>query len=347
MITFGKYKNKTFEYVLKNDLSYCNWCLKQSSSSKHMNEFIFFLKNNKNNIIPKDSINCSSLSEYYESNNLFLDYIKDLKIEEKKINNIIINDITLPADINGVYIDYMIRYKICCFLQKDFFDSRCDFFVQGSNMCLNVEEIKKIQSCVSLNVEDYIDEDFDDEANINSLNCCMHRAIREIVKKSYNNMKNFIASDNDVLNVSLCHFLFFAERDAYNYFNFFINKNDSSYNNCNLENYIQEKINEKKDKVICNPALGNKELKIGGDADLIIDEELLDFKCSKNYIGENINDFIQLFLYICLYFMQTGIKIKKISILNPILNYEKFINLNNWNHYDKIISLLKNRVNVN
>ena len=64
----------------------------------------------------------------------------------------------------------------------------------------------------------------------------------------------------------------------------------------------------------------------------------------KYNIGENINDYVQLFIYISLYFIKTGIKCKKITILNPVLSYEKYIDLSDWNNFDEIINLLKKRI---
>jgi len=187
MISFGKYKNKSYNYVLQNDIKYCNWILTQSTSHKGMNKFINFLKINKNIIIPKGSINCSSLSLYYNDNNDFLNLINDLQIKNITLN-LKINDILLPEDIKGIYFDYLIRYKICYEINKEFNDVRCLCFINGHHPYFN-----------------------------NNL----YYILKEIVELSYNNMKNFTATNNDIFNVSLCHSLYFNNIKAYEYFNFF------------------------------------------------------------------------------------------------------------------------------
>jgi hypothetical protein len=340
MISFGKYKNKSYNYVLQNDIKYCNWILTQSTSHKGMNEFINFLKINKNIIIPKGSINCSSLSLYYNDNNDFLNLINDLQIKNITLN-LKINDILLPEDIKGIYFDYLIRYKICYEINKEFNDVRCLCFINGHHPYFNINNIDKLPLKIKNNIKNYkyIYNFNDDEFNDN-----LYYILKEIVELSYNNMKNFTATNNDIFNVSLCHSLYFNNIKAYEYFDFFFNNNIINDNDNNLQNYIKNKINDKNKNVLCNPILGNHELQIGADADLIIDKELIDIKCSKYNIGENINDFIQLIIYICLYFIQTGIKCEKITIFNPILSYEKYIDLTNWNNFEKIIDILKNRI---
>jgi hypothetical protein len=299
-----------------------------------MNEFIDFIKNNKKNKIPNNNINCSELSTYYHNNEDFISLLDNLQIQINKVDNMI-NNTVLPNIINGIYVDYLIRYKICCILKKEFKDYRCDNYISGFFTNISIEEINNLPYKIKKNINV--------QSDIRDINIELYYEIKNIVENSYNNMKNFISNNNDILNVSLCHPLYFNENYAYNYFNYFDEKNfkDNYYN---LEKYIKEKI-KNKNEVLCNPTLGSIDLKIKADADLIIDKELIDIKCSSLNIGENMNDFIQLFIYSCLYFKKTGIKCEKITIFNPILNYEKYIELKNWNNFDKILELLMNRIN--
>jgi len=307
-----------------------------------MNDFINFLKLNNNNIkIPKDDINLSQLSLYYNNDYEFLNLINDLIIEHNILNFKIVDKILLPVDINGIYIDYLIRYKICIELNKEFNDNRCDDFISESEYhphprpILNEVAINKLPLKIKSNIND--------KEGIDVINYDLYFTLKEIVEQNYNNMKNFTATNNDILNVSLCHSLFFGEVKVCEYFDYFIDNNgDDNFDN--LQNYIKSKINGKKENVFCNPTLGNRDLKIGADADIIIDKELIDIKCSKYNIGDNIKDFTQLIIYICLYFHKTGVKCNKITIFNPILSYEKYIDLSNWNNFEKIITILKNRI---
>jgi hypothetical protein len=129
MICFGKYKNKSYDYVLENDVKYCNWILIQSSNHKGMNEFKYFLQNNYKPNIPKREINCSELSTYYKFDNNFKKLINNLTINTNYINKTISNISTLPPDIYGVYIDYLIRYKINFSLNKEFHDNRYEHII--------------------------------------------------------------------------------------------------------------------------------------------------------------------------------------------------------------------------
>ena len=79
-----------------------------------------------------------------------------------------------------------------------------------------------------------------------------------------------------------------------------------------------------------NPILGNTDLCIAADADLILDNELIDLKTSKyNKIGNNINDFIQLFVYASLYYKMTNKYINKLTIYNPLYMIEYNVEINN------------------
>jgi len=335
MINFGKYKNKTYDYVYKNDIKYCNWILTQRTTHTGMNNFINFLK--LNNIkIPKDDINCSQLSLYYNNNSEFLNLIENLIIEDNKLNFKIVDKLLLPVDINGIYIDYLIRYKICLELNKEFNDNRCNSFISGFHPNFNKMDIDKLPLKIKSKIND--------NESIDDVNYDLYFILKEIVKQSYISMKNFTATNNDILNVSLCHPLFFGEvNKVCEYFDYFVHDNGND-NFENLQNYIKSKVNGKKKNVFCNPTLGNRDLKIGADADIIIDKELIDIKCSKYNVGDNIKDFIQLIIYICLYFHKTGIKCNKITIFNPVLSYEKYIDLSSWNNFEKIITILKNRI---
>jgi hypothetical protein len=355
MITFGKYKNKTFDYVLNKDIGYCNWCISEwennspwiQKETPRITDFINFIIKKRWNMIPTGQINCSQLSPYYYNYDKFMCLLNNLHIQIKKLNNITFSNTQLPSNINGIYIDYFIRYKICSILKREFNDHRCNF-IRTACSILNMNDINKLpcylKQCIDFDKYLY-DEDgrpVDEHSIQKELSQVLHDKITEIIEKSYRNMKNYTANYNDILNVSLCHSLFFGETQAYYYFNYF-DKN-YHYDDGNLQEYFQAKMSNNEDKVLCNPTLGSMDLKLGADADLIIDKELLDIKCSSRKIGENMNDFIQLFIYASLYYKQTGIKCKKLTILNPILNYEKYIELTNWDEFDNILELLALRV---
>lgn len=353
MINFGQqHRGKTYDYVLKHEKKYCNWCLSLTNSySKSMNEFIFYLKNNINSLIPKETINCSELPLYYSRNEEFVSLIKNMKIQNSSLNSKINVSTDLPADIKGIYIDYMVRYIIHSALKIEFSDNRCERYTNTNNTnCYRRLPIKSIFDNLQQHIKDIIitsiktaniieGADVYDIENDDDIQIFFMNTINEIISNSYNNMKNFTASNNDVFNVSLCHSLSFGNIEAYNYFDLLKNNSD---NYEILQKYLEKKINN--DNVFCNPVLNNIDLKIQADADLIIDKELIDIKCCKTNIGENITDYIQLFIYACLYFIKTGIKCERITIFNPLLGYEKYIDISEWNNFDNMIQLLKNRI---
>ena len=241
----------------------------------------------------------------------FVNLLNNLCVKCKKTGFQISNTSLLPDNIHSTYVDRLIRYKICAELKEEFFDEKCDHY------------------CHMLQ----LDEDFFDD-DMPSL---------EMMRKNYDNMRTFIATENDILNVALCNSFRFKEFDNKKYYDKFINKKEDNYDA--LEHFIKNKINGKAN-VSLNRDLQISDLRVRSyfTGPIAIDKELMDIKCSKFHAGNDIKDFTRLIIYVCLYFYQTGIKCNKITILNPILSYEKFVDLSNWDNFGKVISLLKQRV---
>jgi len=304
-IKFGKYKNQTYEYVMKKDIKYCEWILTQNTSYQSMIDFQKFLKENSEDILRNilknnNSIKCSDLSQYMKYDKNIINLIKDYKITIYEISNeITIEEYSLPDNIIGIFYDYFIRYVICKKKKIEFNDNRANFILNCENITIDNKDIYN----------------------------------------SYNNMKQNKATNQDILNVSISHSIFFGEVSALEY----INHNDiiSKKEHKNINKWIDKKILNK-DIILCNPTLGDTKLKISADADLIIEDELIDIKTSKyNKIGNNITDFIQLFVYASLYYNKKKIYINKITIFNPLYLMEYSIEINN-DIIHKILDILTN-----
>lgn len=320
LITFGKHNGKTYYNIIKVDIEYCGWILQQTTLHEGIKDFKKYLIRNYKKEIPKNLENCSRLAKYFKINYKLLNLIKNLQIHTINYSNNFINELNdISPNIKGCYVDYLIRYLISNEINSQFEDRRTDFMLNKLYCFKNT---------------------LNDEFIINNL---IVKSIPEEMINNYEKLKTLNADNNDIFNVSLCHSLFFGENQSLEYFNY-IKDNNINQDNSQLLNYIRTKI-ENKNNILCNPILGNSNLKISADADLIIDDELIDIKCSKYIIGNNVSDFIQLFIYIALYFIKTGIKCTKITIFNPNFGYEKYINLNeNMDIYEKIVEILEKRI---
>ena len=105
--------------------------------------------------------------------------------------------------------------------------------------------------------------------------------------------------------------------------------------------FISKIINEK-DNIYCNPRLDNGI--IFGDADLIINDEIMDFKTS--YHEEiNIEHTLQLLIYTALA-RSKGIQINKISIYNPLCGVYYYANISEWDKDEELLDYLVNKVKV-
>lgn len=344
IITFGKYNMKTFDYVLSNDNNYCKWILTQNSNNENMKTFKQYIQNNIKIIQPpKSMINVTDLCRYYYCNNQILELFNNLIIEKKRIVKLEDNNIyKLPGNIYGTFIDYLIRYKICIINNLQFTDGRADSML---NTHISLDPLDENENILITRFNNYIIDNIDIEncetgysiyGGINEQN--KYLKLESLFNNSYENMKQNKANYNDIFNVSLLHSLYFFEINVLKYYNYLI---DYNYNYDKFDNYLNNKFINK--NILLNPVLGNNKLQLGGDADIINNDVLIDIKCSK-HIGTNINDFIQLFIYITLYYYKTNIKCNKIIIFNPVLGYEYYINISSWNKYDKIIEILEKRI---
>lgn len=320
LITFGKHNGKTYCTIIKIDIEYCGWILQKTTSHEGIQDFKQYLIRNYKKEIPKNLETCSRLAKYYKINYELLNLIRNLQIHTITYSNNFIDELeNISPNIKGCYVDYLIRYLISNEINSQFEDRRTDFMLNELYCFKNT---------------------LNDGFIINNL---IVESIPEEMIDNYEKLKKLNADNNDIFNVSLCHSLFFGENQSLEYFNY-IKDNNINQDNSQLLNYIRTKI-ENKNNILCNPILGNSNLKISADADLIIDDELIDIKYSKYMIGNNVSDFIQLFIYVALYFVKTGMKCTKITIFNPNLGYEKYINLNeNMDIYEKIVEMLEKRI---
>lgn len=216
----------------------------------------------------------------------------------------------LPPDVFGTFIDYYIRYAIA--VKKDiddFIDNRSHMDIEGP----------------------------DDELG----------SARWAAYRAYCNKE---ASRLDIFLVSLRHHIAFG-RDVTAIQRLVIDSckdgTENEFGTCGIldevnlkpiQNWIDDKLKNAK-HILLNPSLGNRFFfenghmgaSINADADLIIDDEIIDFKCYQ--LPPTIIDWLQLagyaWLYPLRYSNQPGYKdIAKLTIYNPIRGEETYIGSN-------------------
>tara|TARA_B100000902_G_C27313385_1_gene919779 strand:+ start:19 stop:1431 length:1413 start_codon:yes stop_codon:yes gene_type:complete len=165
-------------------------------------------------------------------------------------------------------------------------------------------------------------------------------AFKELFIKSYLQFKNKDNKWNKILwetfLISKCHSVW-GDRRKCLYID--IKKEDiisldGFYND--IYNFIKSVIENK--IIFCNPDLDDGY--IFGDADLIIENEILDIKTSSNK-DMNIEYSLQLLIYTALARFK-GMKINKISIFNPLLGIYYYCDVTNWNKDEELLEFLHN-----
>ena len=271
MITFGKHKGKTYEYMIENEKPYCMFVLNQTSgSSKGFREFQTFLKtniellNDIHELKSMNSINCSALVQYMTADSNVIDIIKNIITNVTYKPKINMND-DIDSRSFGQFINYLITYEVTKINNEQFKDTCAECILRDG-------KLNKIQ----------------------------------YVKDSYLKMQNNTDVSNvDILNVSICTTICYTrDEDVTKYINY--NKQDiiskESYEN--ILQYIKEKVNNKKN-IFVRPSMGNASLGIRAGADLIIDNELIKIITS-TYDFLSINCFIYLITGAALYYIKTN-----------------------------------------
>ena len=142
----------------------------------------------------------------------------------------------------------------------------------------------------------------------------------------------------DIFLISKCHSVW-GDRRKCLYVN--INKEDIlSLNDFykDINSFILNLIENK--NVFCNPDLNNGI--IYGDADLIINDEILDIKTSSNK-DINIEFTLQLLLYTSLA-KTKGITINKVSIFNPLLGLYHYCDISKWDKEEELLEYFQNLI---
>lgn len=153
--------------------------------------------------------------------------------------------------------------------------------------------------------------------------------------------KIFKHLNNDVLKilphiyrVSSLHKLFFGEKDIVDYDPEMINIDNIK----NMLKYISALPNIKNS--VLNPICGGTYF--NGDADMIIDHTIIDFKVSK-FESISVEKFAQLIFYSAGFYLNEKRVIKKFIIYNPLLGMEHTLELPNLD-FEKLIAFLKDMI---
>jgi hypothetical protein len=146
----------------------------------------------------------------------------------------------------------------------------------------------------------------------------------------------------DIFNISKCHNISSNRRK-----NLYTKINEDDILSLNewykeIDNFVDKYFfNKKKDRMIyCNPSLNNNF--ISGDADLIVDTTLIDFKNS-NFINMNIEYLLQLLIYTQLA-REKGYKIEYITIFNPLKGVLHHYNIKDWNKGEELLSYIYGKI---
>jgi len=245
----------------------------------------------------------------------------------KKATDIIKKLNLIQGSLTGTYIDYLMRRIISEINHSDFNDNR-------TNTILNKNKNKIIYTenghVCSLGCKCIIESDNCWQYTQCRLNYCQYESYNKVKNTEKYKIKDTIV---DIFIISLCHSecfggcpnqdkveLILKEITNVNFYDDFI---------IPLYEYCNKLILNKKE-IHLNPILGSSKNMIPADCDLIIDDMLIDIKCTKGI--NTISEILQLLGYSSLnldFIPIYGIPIKQISIINILEGVEYIYDISN------------------
>lgn len=330
IIKFGKYKNETIEKLIK-DKKYANWIINNCAliEKKVLKSIKYYhnenIKKNKNfGGALTTRIKCVIDEGYYDdllTKNILKNIntnFKTKKIISSKFNIYIKKIYEKHPSGAGCFIDYLFRKIVSNFLHVDFVDDRAEL------LYCELKNNDEIKINIYLNPQGVTDNDFPDS---------FIEAYEKMKNNKITNIKKII---NEIFIVSLSHSVYFGQYDEektteqYN----FIKKNTFKYEN-EIINIIE---NFEGEKFSLNTTL------IESDCDLIIDDNLIDFKVSKRSNDEY--ELLQLLGYSAMIKTKKH-DINKIHIIDFYKNEIKSINISKWKkkHRYELLNYLNYNIN--
>jgi hypothetical protein len=340
---------------IKEDIKYCiNYTshLKDIKLKKYLEDFLF---ENHYKIIFKsgsltDRLKNINSNICYNSiyrnifNNNYNDSIKKYNILPLKCTNIVKLLHSIDPSITGSFIDYLIRRIICELLNIDFDDSRASWLLNSIDHICNSEDCR-------YNIEfEYQDEEAF-KKNCTLPYCRLH---------SYNLTKltNLYKTQDiikEIFITSLSHgeaFGMCPNQDNVNRILEILGSN--LFDLYTPLMILCKNIIENKELIKLNPVFGGKlkppvdKYNIPSDADLIINDCLIDIKCTKNKSNSKCCEILQLLGYSALssFNADNHKKINKIMILNILEGSIYKIDISNITNknYENYIKFLCNEL---
>ena len=289
LIPNGKYKNKTLKEVYETNL---NYCLKTLRKNVKFEKYI-------NNRYLKD---VNSSQEEMHKMKLFMNNVTTLIKQLKPYHQIKIQDCfgehngiqKKQVDKSSYYTDYLIKRNL--YSANGVF---YDYLIRK-----HISNLKN-QDAFDYRAETMIAQGYTD-----------YESDYEIYKDKRNQVLDILPT---IYRVSSLHTLFFGEKVE--------DFNPLMINLDNIKmalNYISSLKNIQ--NAILNPICGG--IYFNADADLVINDTIIDFKVSKN-AGVGMDNFLQLIFYAAGFYINERKEMKKFVIYNPLLGLEYTLELNN------------------
>ena len=152
---------------MNNDLKYCEYVLTLSSNNNNCKDLQEYLKvlikevaSNKFNISALQKhrrINATDLVKYMAYDEHVLEIIQEYSIvhktykeHERDIRHFIDEGSSLPSNIFGIFMDYLLRYEISKIAKTGFNDDRANSFLEGVTKIDGVKMPKAMNTVINV-----------------------------------------------------------------------------------------------------------------------------------------------------------------------------------------------------
>jgi hypothetical protein len=331
MFTSGKHNNKSFGYVLKNDVKYCIWMLKQPPTTITIRSFQQFLCGKLYNpSISSGNISVTNLSLEFNGHpailTLLVDHVSEIKTiyKRKLINKFSSIDSAMDSDISKQVIETTFHYSLSLLTRKQFISKKYDAFKDRQSIIVRPYS-SVIENKTGISWDIYMEK----------------------INSSYERLIHYCGNINDIMNVSLACILP-TSANVVHICQMMDRCNDQTIRPDIIEfisSYLEDKISLQ--NVVYGLCLTSRSLNIVDDYDnwFIVGEELFEIQHNPFLVGEHLNDYIKAFVAIAIISgnKRNNISIRRITIVNTYIGYESSIDIHNEMCIMELVSLLMRR----
>ena len=317
VIVCGRHAGETYECVWKTQRSYCDWAV-NSVTHGSLLPFAQWCEERllTERVCLPHGVNASEAARRIQFDAEFGALLPALDYVTVDVHAPTERPAGVGTDFYGTYMDYFARHHLSSRMHVPFTDFRAE--------------------SVRSNIEDLPDEyDSKDYYPRNSNTKVLEAAPFLAAYASCRSNINTRAIAGDIFRTSLAHSAFFM-RDTRD-----VTFHAAYAPLATMDAVISFLDTLSLDGMRLNPAMGNMDVGVVGDADLLCDLDLIDIKTST--APTQRSHWVQLFVYAALHYANTGTRLHRLVVYSPLAGKTYTLDISGWLRAGDVNAYLQNK----